>query len=227
MPLSYKETSQPFAEPLTLSQAKAQCVVDSGNSTDDALIAALIAAARHYVEKHMNRAIFNRSMQLFLDFFPFPVYDGTVNPNDRHCLYGYFWHALAIRLPKPRCLSVESIQYINLSGAWVTLDPATYFLDVNSEPARIVPNPGFYWPYTRSWLPNSVIISFTAGSYDRKFADALMVPSTGAPAVTISQADAINAGTVLQTSAIALADAARQRASDNLPGHAALDQLLV
>ena len=207
MPLSYKDTSQPYAEPVTLAQAKAQCVVDSGNTLDDMLIGGLITAARQYVEKRMNRAIFTRTMQLFLDFFPFPVYDGTVNTNDRHCLYGYFWHALAIKLPKPRAQSVQSIQYIDLTGEWQTLDPATYFVDINSEPARIVPNPGLYWPYTQSWLPNSVIISFRAGSYDALFTDALLVPASGAFAVTISQAAAFVAGTSIQTGAITLADA--------------------
>jgi hypothetical protein len=208
MPLSYKETSQPYAEPATLAQAKAQCVVDAGNTGDDTLIAALITAARQYCEKRTNRAFFNRNMQLFLDFFPFPVYDGTVNPNDRHCLYGYFWHALAIRLPRPRCLAVTGIQYINLQGVQATLDPATYYLDVNSEPARIVPQPGLYWPYTQSWLPNSVIISFVAGSYDAPITDSLMAaPSGEAYAVTLSQAAALASGASIQTSPVALVDA--------------------
>ena len=208
MPLSYKDTSRPYAEPVTLAQAKAQCVVDAGFTGDDVFISGLMKAARRHIEKRLQRAIFTRTMQLFLDFFSFPVYDGTINPNDRHCLYGYFWHALAIKLPKPRCQSVQSIQYINLQGEWVTLDPATYFVDVNSEPARIVPNPGLYWPYTQSWLPNSVIISYTAGSYDAQVADALLVPSAAPFAVALSKAAAFNSTppTAIQTSAIELTD---------------------
>lgn len=207
MPLSYKDTSQPYVEPVTLAQAKQQCVVDAANTDDDALIGALITGARQYVEKIMQRAIFNRSMQLFLDFFPFPVYDSTVNPNDRHCLYGYFWHALAIKLPKPRCLSVESIQYIDLTGTQKTLDQETYFVDVNSEPARIVPQPGLYWPYTQSWLPNSVIVSFTAGSYDAKIVDALTVPAVAPFDVTLSRAANFVAGKAIRTSAVTVTDA--------------------
>jgi hypothetical protein len=212
MPLSYKDTSHPYAEPVTLEQAKAQLTVDAGFTADDPLITALITAARQYVEKLMNRAIFNRNMQLFLDFFPFPVYDGTVNPNDRHCLYGYFWHALAIKLPRPCCLSVQSIKYIDLTGTLQTLDPATYFVDVNSEPARIVPQPGVYWPYTQSWLPDSVVISYTAGSYDAQIVDQLPVATSGDLAVysvTLSQAAAFTAGTLIQTSPVTLVDAAK------------------
>jgi hypothetical protein len=45
------------------------------------------------------------------------------------------------------------------------LDPSTYYVDVNSEPARIVPQPGLYWPYTQSYLPGSVKIMYTAGTF--------------------------------------------------------------
>lgn len=165
MPLSYKDTSAPLREPLSLDEAKAQCALDVGFTDDDSLIAALITAARQHVEKLIRRSIFPRGMQLFLDHFPYPVYDQTINPNDRHCLYGYFWHAVQIRLPRPRTLSVQSITYIDLSGVTQTLDPSLYFVDLNSEPARIVPQPGRYWPYTQSWLPNSVCVTFTAGAY--------------------------------------------------------------
>jgi hypothetical protein len=166
MPLSYKETAAPAAEPLSLDEAKAQCAVDAGFTDDDPLLSSLIIAARQHIEKNViHRAIFNRTMKLWLDHFPYPIYDGTVNPNDRHCLYGVMWHALAIRLPMPACVSVDSITYIDLNGVTQTLDPNTYFLDPNSEPARIVPKPGLYWPYTQSWLPNSVEIDYIAGTY--------------------------------------------------------------
>ena len=165
MPLSYKDTSVPAAEPVTLDLAKQQLVVDAGNTADDNLITGYIIAARQYVEKKMQRAIFNRTMQLNLDFFPFPDYSGTVNANDRHCLYGQYWHQLAIKLPKPATVSVESITYIDLSGNPQTLDPSTSYVDITSEPARIVPKPGLYWPYTQSYLPGSVKVLYTAGTY--------------------------------------------------------------
>lgn len=117
---------------------------------------------------------------------------------------------LAILLPKPRAVSVPSIQYINLAGELATLDPATYFVDVNSEPARIVPQPGLYWPYTQGWLPNSVIVSYTAGSYDAQVTDSLVVLGAGDPevyTVTLSQAAAFAARSFIQTSPVTLSDA--------------------
>ena len=165
MPLSYRELTQPVVEPVTLDAAKSQLVVSASFTEDDALISALIMAARQYCEDLMLRAIYNRTMQLNLDFFPFPNYGSTINANDRHCLYGRYWHQLAIKLPKPGTVSVESITYIDLTGTPQTLDPLTYYVDLNSEPARIVPNPGLYWPYTQSYLPGSVCVKFTAGTF--------------------------------------------------------------
>jgi uncharacterized phiE125 gp8 family phage protein len=80
-------------------------------------------------------------------------------------MFGRFWHQIAIRLPKPGCVAVQSITYIDLTGTTQTLDPSTYYVDVNSEPARIVPQPGLYWPYSQSYLPNSVCVTYTAGTY--------------------------------------------------------------
>jgi uncharacterized phiE125 gp8 family phage protein len=165
MPLSYKETSTPVVEPVSLDQAKAQLNVNSTFLDDDALITSMIVAARQLVEKKINRAVYDRTIALYLDFFPYPYFGTTVNANDRHVLFGTFWHQLAIRLPKPSCVSVTSITYVDLTGTTQTLDPSTYYVDVNSEPARTVPLPGLYWPYSQSYLPNSVCVTYTAGTY--------------------------------------------------------------
>jgi hypothetical protein len=198
MPLSYKEMSAPIAEPITLAAAKLQCIVDIGDTSQDSVIGGLIIAARQFVEKKMQRAIFPRAMRLSLDYFPFPDWSGTVNANDRHCLYGRYWHQLAIRLPLVATLSVQSITYIDLTGTLQTLDPNQYYVDLTSEPARIVPLPGMYWPYTSSYLPGSVTILYTAATYALPVVDALVVPASPGPyTVTLSQAAAFAAGTAL------------------------------
>jgi hypothetical protein len=45
------------------------------------------------------------------------------------------------------------------------LDPATYYVDTTSEPARIVPTPSLTWPSTQLYLPGSVQVTYIAGSY--------------------------------------------------------------
>jgi hypothetical protein len=150
---------------VSLAQTKAQCVVDATFADDDALLSSLGIAARQYIEKLINRAIYDRTIQLNLDYFPYPNYSSTINPNDRHCFYGRYWHELAIRLPMPRAVSVQSITYVALDGTTQTLDPSLYRVDLNSEPARIVPAPGLYWPQGQTYLPGSVTITYTAGTY--------------------------------------------------------------
>jgi Phage gp6-like head-tail connector protein len=177
MPLSYIDTSAPLREPLQLADAKTQCVIAASFTDDDAYLTRLITAARQYVEKLLHRAIFPRTMRLSLDFFPFPDYGSTVNPDDRHVLYGMYWHSLAIRLPKPRALSIQSITYIDLSGQQQTLDASKYAADFDSEPARIVPQPGIYWPYTQSYLPGSVKVNYTAGHFVLAVTESVQVPA--------------------------------------------------
>jgi hypothetical protein len=183
-------------------------VVDAGNKLDDMLIAGLIVAARQFCEKKMQRAVFPRAMRLTLDNFPFARYGDTVNANDRHCMYGKYWHSLAIRLPLVATLSVQSVTYTDLNGNPQTLSPSTYYTDLTSEPARIVPLPGLYWPYTMTYLPGSVTILYTAATYAIPVADALVVPASPGPyTVTLSHAAAFAAGTSLLVANPTLADA--------------------
>lgn len=162
MPLAYREMSQPAAEPITLEQAKKQCRVDF--SDDDDLIAGYIVAARQMVEKMMNRSIFNRTMRLTLDYFPWPGWQ-TVTGSSHDSYLGWYFRSLSIRLPKPATFSVDQISYINNDLQAVVIDPSNYVVDLVSEPARIFPAPGFTWPYQQQYIPGQVIIDFTSGTY--------------------------------------------------------------
>ena len=161
-PLSYKDTSQPTIEPVSLDQAKAQLRVETTFTNDDALITGLIVAARQYCEKVMNRAIFNRNMQMTLDNFPFPDFGSTINSNDNFPLFSRYWSDLAIRLPKPQCVSVANITYMDLTGNTQTLSSASYTTDVNSEPARIVPVPFQYWPWSQNYIPGNIMVTWVS-----------------------------------------------------------------
>jgi hypothetical protein len=186
MPLSYRELTQPAAEPVTLLTAKNHLRVDFDD--DDAYIAALITGARQYVEKHTNRAIFNRSMLLTLDYFPWPGWGGTTNATGYSGLLQWYYRGLAIRLPKPATFSVESVSYIATDGETVVTIPATsYVVDLNSEPARISPRPGFTWPYQQNYLPGQVKVNFTAGTYEQQATPEVTVISATVP-YTLTQA---------------------------------------
>ncbi|MBI4923911.1 MAG: phage head-tail connector protein [Devosia nanyangense] len=55
----------PGEEPVTLAEAKAWCRIDAGD--EDALVTALIAAARLHVESMTGRALIEQSWRLVLD----------------------------------------------------------------------------------------------------------------------------------------------------------------
>lgn len=155
----------PQAEPVTLAQAKQHLRVDFTN--DDTLITTLISAAREQVEGILQRAIFNQTWVLSLDQFPFPASFSTYAPNIRENYLGnaLFYDWTAIVLPLPRLSSVTSITYRGANGQPVALDPSSYAVDSNSEPARIVPGNGGSWPYPATYTPGSIKITFVTGSY--------------------------------------------------------------
>src|SRR4051812_13747733 len=69
----------------------------------------------------------------------FPFFDGgsTVNSYNaqRYATHAYYWDSITIRLPKPSCVSVTSITYVDLTGVTQTLSPDSYYVDTSSEPA--------------------------------------------------------------------------------------------
>ena len=165
MPLSYKRLTDAVVEPVPLSLGKQQCVVDVGNTADDNLISSLITAARQHVEKKMQRCIFNQCWQVTMDYFPYPDLGSTIGRHNKFPFFSRYWEELAIKLPWPSCVEVTNISYLDQNGNTVVLDPSTYSVDVNSEPARIFPTGLLYWPWCANFMPGNVLVNYVAGTY--------------------------------------------------------------
>lgn len=143
--MSLKLITAPTSEPITIVEAKAHLRVDVAD--DDALITALIVAAREAAEHITGRSLMPTVWELALDGF-----------EDE------------IALPKPPLASVTSVKHLDTDGVLQTVDPTDYLLDSHSEPARLMPAYGESWPTTRD-QSNAVLIRYTAG-----YADAAAVP---------------------------------------------------
>ena len=142
-------TVNPAVEPVTLAEAKLHLRVDG--TDEDALITALIVAAREQAEHRCGRAFVHSTWRLALDAFPD-----------------------AIRLPIVRAASIASVQYVDQAGATQTLAGAGYQLDNGNDYANwLVPASGYAWPATLD-QPNSVAVTYVAG-YG---ADASAVPQS-------------------------------------------------
>ena len=128
----------PASEPVDLATAKLHCRVDG--SDEDALITALIVAAREKAEHETGRALVTQTWELVKDDF-----------------------LSACTLRKAPIQSVTSVKYLDANtGAEQTLDPAEYLLDKDNEPGKVVPAYGKTFPATYG-VPNAVRIRYVAG----------------------------------------------------------------
>lgn len=125
----------PAEEPLTLAAVKAHLRVDIDD--DDALITALITAAREVAETRTGRALMPQTWALNLDEFPPSIRSGSLE----RIMFGD-----PIRLPKPPIQSVTSITYVDSLNVTHTMATTDYQVDTTCEPGRIVPAFAKSWP---------------------------------------------------------------------------------
>lgn len=137
----------PTEEPISLEQAKLHLRADSAD--DDALIGALIVAARQLAENNMRRAIMPQTWRLSLDAFP----------------------VAGIVLPRPPLISVTSVSYLDAAGDRQIMADTAYRVQTSALEAVIRPLYGSAWPATRRDA-ESVQVEYRAG-----YADAAAVPA--------------------------------------------------
>lgn len=124
----------------------ADVITMTGDTTDDALIAIWIKAAREYCEGFTNRALATQTIEAYYNGFP-----------------SFLNH---IELPKPPLQSVTSVKYKDYAGVETTLAVTTqYLVDTDSSFGRIVLPYGVAWPCFIPYPVNPVTIRFIAGYY--------------------------------------------------------------
>ena len=137
----------PAAGPVTLAEAKLHCKID--DAADDALVGALIQAAREQAEHETGRALMPQTWDMLLDDFP---------------------SASAIELVKPPVSAITYIKYYDAAGVLQTFASADYALDASGLLPRVLLGYGKSWPSVRA-QQNAVQIRIACG-----YADAAAVP---------------------------------------------------
>lgn len=137
--MALKLITAPAAEPISVSEAKAHMRVDT--TADDTYIGTIITAARQNVEAHLRRALITQTWELVLDGFP----GGEV------------------RLPKPPLVSVTSVKYTDVDGVESTFSSASYLVDTDAEPGRVVLKSGETWPAVTLREASAVRIRYVVG----------------------------------------------------------------
>ena len=132
----------PAREPVELEDVKSHSRIDIDE--DDILIQAKIIGVRKMVERMYDLAMMTQTWTMYVDFLP-------VN---------------CIEIWKRPVQSVTSVKYLADSGTLLTLDPATYTIDINSRPPRIVRGMYATWPYVTP-RPSAIAVEFIAGYGDK------------------------------------------------------------
>ena len=138
MPLSLLLVTPPAVEPIALADANTHLRVDVPD--DDALITALIAAARQACEAFTGRTLITQAWRLFLD--------GPLLPR-------------VVALPRPPILSVVAATVIADDATETIADPATYTVDTAG--ARLLLKQTSDWPAAVPRACAGLRIDFTAG----------------------------------------------------------------
>jgi hypothetical protein len=152
----------PTEEPVTLDEALAFSRIDEG--VDDRLVQSLILAARRYIEGPiLNRSLLTQTWDWTFDMFSCSTFNAFPYVAVGSLPFQAAWNPYtALLVPRPPLQSVTSITYVDMNGATQTIDPATYVVDVATEPGRINLAYGRSWPTTRS-QPNAITVRFVAG----------------------------------------------------------------
>jgi uncharacterized phiE125 gp8 family phage protein len=139
--LTYKVTTAPAAEPLTLAEAKLHLKMD-GISADDDLITSLIIAARQYAENYCNRGFITQTITQVYNRFP--EFDGI------------------LRLAVSPLVSVTSVVYKDENGDDQTWAGANYVVDNYTEPGEISLANSKIYPTTLN-QKNAITVVYQAG----------------------------------------------------------------
>jgi uncharacterized phiE125 gp8 family phage protein len=147
-------TTPPALEPVTLDEAKAQLRVTYDQ--EDALIGALITAARQRIEAELGVALIAAGFRETHDAWPLEITTAVPVTDPLAALFSG-----PIRLLRSPLIAVQAIAVADGTGTFQTVNPLSYAADAGSRPGRIA-------PYDVAWpapgVPTGgVRIDYTAG----------------------------------------------------------------
>jgi hypothetical protein len=156
-----KLITPPTAEPVTADEMRSwlRDVPDSDESLME-----LIAAAREFIERETGLAIMEQGRLYVID--QWPVDHASIGDWDgvREGAFGMA-QARAVELPRAPLASVESIMLVAADGSESAFAPASYYVDLHSEPGRVILNNGASPPIPGR-PSGGIKIAYTAGQND-------------------------------------------------------------
>lgn len=136
----------PLSEPLDLAEVKNHLRVTITN--DDALISALMVAARERVESYLSRALITQTWLMTIDQWPIIL--------DR------FPRSDVMDLPFAPLQAVDSVTYVAVTQTTQTWSPSLYTVDTQTEPGRLMPAYQQVFPPIL-YVPNAIQVQYASG----------------------------------------------------------------
>lgn len=186
--MGFQLLTPPAAEPVSVAELATHLRIAAGDLDPDtqSLLSAYLVAAREWCETFTQRAFITQKWRMYLDAFPgyidqrlggrpvsSPVAIGATS-----YMAGIRW---AIVPPFSPVQSIDSVNFLDANGNTVTMVSGTdYLTDIISNPARVTPQFGKFWPISRISM-NSVWVDWTTG-----FCDAAVVTIAAGALTTIT-----------------------------------------
>lgn len=139
---SLNTTVEPAEEPITLTEAKVQCEIESAETHWDTYLAGLITCARNSIQSATGRRLVTQTVQYIFDLFPYPTYE--------------------IHFPFAPIQSITSVQYLDPNGALTTFGATKWVADIYSFRPKVYLAWAQIWPMQR-YIQNGVVITAVAG----------------------------------------------------------------
>lgn len=140
--MAYKVITPPSVEPVSVAELRVHRRLDALDTTENALIATCISAAREWIERYIGAAVAEQTVEIALDAYP-------TGP---------------IELPGGAVSSVTSVKFFDSAGSEVTLSNLLYTLDDYSTPNWLLMAYGTTWPTTTYTNANAIKVRYVVGS---------------------------------------------------------------
>lgn len=138
---------EPQIEPVSVEEAKSQCLIDADITKFDTDLRDWIKAARELAEEYTKRSFIEQVW----------VYSSPAFPAD-----GCSWDDAGIPLPRGPVIRINSVTYLDNDGARQALTDAQYLQVLDDDPPRLFPAYNTFWPTGRA-QQGAVQIEYVAG----------------------------------------------------------------
>jgi hypothetical protein len=155
-------TVPPATEPVSLSEVKAQLVIDG--TADDALLTGFIAEARQEIEDVTGLALITQTWRLSLDHWPHGQGDWWDGVRQGAIADIYANGAPAwVQMPRYPLASIVSVTAFDEAGNGTVITvPDVFDVDTYQQPGRMALKRGQTWPIALRTI-NAIQIDYTAG----------------------------------------------------------------